>query len=90
MSHEPIETFTVEHDIPTGDTRRITRMPDDYEWEPDVRDDEEDPVRTAVFQAIGAASICWERVEEAGVFDSTLARTIGDGLMKFLEPHLAR
>jgi hypothetical protein len=35
----------------------------------------------AVYQAIGAASMCWEDVAKAGVFDSTRAKEIGDDLL---------
>lgn len=38
----------------------------------------------AIFQAIGAASMCWENVGEAGVFDSTRAKEIGDALIEQL------
>ncbi len=62
-------------------------LPDGYEWNPEVADRDPEAVRTAVFQALGAASICWEHVEEAGVFDSDLALKIGNGLLKFLDEH---
>lgn len=35
----------------------------------------------AVYQAIGAASMCWEDPGGAGVFDSTRAKAIGDLLL---------
>lgn len=35
----------------------------------------------AVYQAIGAASMCWEDVAKAGVFDSDRAKAIGDALL---------
>lgn len=38
----------------------------------------------AVFQALGAASTCWENLSGAGVFDSTRAKDIGDGLLEFI------
>lgn len=44
-----------------------------------------DELRTAVFEALGAASTCWENLEGAGVFDSTRAKEIGDGLMAKLD-----
>lgn len=34
-----------------------------------------------VFQALGAASTCWETLNGAGVFDSTRAKAIGDELV---------
>ena len=39
----------------------------------------------AVFQAIGAASVCWENMEGAGIFDSDRAKDIGDKLLAFIE-----
>jgi hypothetical protein len=42
----------------------------------------------AVYQAIGAASMCWEDVAKAGVFDSDRAKAIGDALLaKVAAPH---
>jgi hypothetical protein len=35
----------------------------------------------AVFQAVGAASACWENLEGAGVFQSDRAKEIGEELM---------
>lgn len=42
---------------------------------------EEEKKVSAIFQAIGAASTCWESLEHAGVFDSTRAKEIGDALI---------
>lgn len=39
------------------------------------------PVETAVYQALGAASVCWEDMTHAGVFDSDKAKEIGEALM---------
>lgn len=39
---------------------------------------------SAVFQALGAASTCWESLEHTGVFDSTRAKEIGEALLKEL------
>lgn len=36
--------------------------------------------REAVLQALGMASMCWESVEKAGVFDSVRAAAIGNAL----------
>jgi hypothetical protein len=52
-------------------------------WKPDIRDDEDGPLRAAVFQAIGAASTCWEEIPHS-VFDSTKAKWVGDGLLAYL------
>lgn len=38
-------------------------------------------LRTAVFEALGAASVCWATPEGAGEFDSRRAEDIGEGLM---------
>lgn len=43
----------------------------------------ETPVETAVFEALGAASVCWETPEGAGVFESDRAKQIGDELVAF-------
>jgi hypothetical protein len=42
-------------------------------------------LRQAVFQALGAASMCWESPGAAGVFKSELATVIGDELVAFIE-----
>lgn len=39
---------------------------------------------SAVFQAIGAASVCWESMTGAGLFDSGRAEEIGDALIEEL------
>jgi hypothetical protein len=46
-------------------------------------EDAED-LASAVFQALGAASVCWEFPEKAGIFDSTRAKAIGDGLLAWI------
>jgi hypothetical protein len=46
--------------------------------------DESITLHSAIFQALGAASMCWERPPE-GVFDSTRAKEIGDYLHGFLD-----
>lgn len=38
----------------------------------------------AVYQSIGAASVCWESMEGTGVFDSVGAKKIGDELIAFI------
>lgn len=35
----------------------------------------------AVFQALGAASMCWENMEGGGIFESDKAKVIGEALM---------
>lgn len=41
------------------------------------------PLETAVFQALGAVSMCWSETP-SGVFDSTRAREIGDKLIEVI------
>jgi uncharacterized protein YegP (UPF0339 family) len=43
-----------------------------------------DPLRSVIFQALGAASACWENLAGAGVFESDRAKAIGDDLLDFL------
>lgn len=43
-------------------------------------------IEEAVFQALGAASMCWEWPQFAGVFDSIRAQAIGEELMAWLRP----
>lgn len=38
----------------------------------------------AVFQALGAASVCWEHMEGTGIFQSDRAKAIGDELVEVL------
>lgn len=42
-----------------------------------------DEVKTAIFTALGSASMCWDPIP-SGVFDSTLASKIGHTLSKFI------
>jgi hypothetical protein len=49
-----------------------------FDWNYDT------PVDQAVFEALGAASTCWERLDLAGVFDGTRAKDIGNELLEFL------
>ena len=53
-------------------------------WSPDLRGDETDPLASAVQQAIGTASMCWEHPAGAGEFDSSQAAWVADGLLAFL------
>ena len=50
----------------------------------------EEKLETAVFQAIGAATVCWESVTDTGVFDSTRAKEIGDWLLEYIRGTYAR
>jgi hypothetical protein len=46
------------------------------------------PVHEIIPQAIGAASMCWEHPEGAGVFDSERASEIGEELLDILKKKL--
>lgn len=46
-----------------------------------------DPEKTLsenVFVSLGAASVCWENMSGAGVFDSSRAKVIGDELVEYI------
>lgn len=53
-----------------------------------TRAGEEPSVYEAVFQALGAASACWENLAGAGIFNSTRAKEIGDYLREFISSRL--
>lgn len=40
------------------------------------------PIEEAVFQALGAASVCWESMTGTGVFQDQEAKAIGDELLE--------
>src|SRR5438045_7518243 len=42
------------------------------------------PIEQAVFEALGAASACWENLEGAGVFESTRCKQIGEELVEYI------
>lgn len=46
-------------------------------------------LQEAVFQALGAASICWENIEAAGTFNSSRAKEIGEKLIAFIEDNIS-
>lgn len=50
-----------------------------------VSEGEELTLESAVFQALGAASTCWENMEGTGVFKSDECKEIGDVLLKFID-----
>lgn len=45
------------------------------------------PLETAVFQALGAASVCWDPMDGTGVFQSEQAKSIGDALVAYVRDH---
>lgn len=61
-----------------------TRKP----WTFDREDDGFLSLSSAVFQALGAASTCWESMADAGTFDDVRARQIGDALLEELDQHI--
>ena len=63
---------------------------DNVKWAPQFTREElevqspDEQLARAVFQALGAASMCWDDINQAGVFRSDLARSIGNGLLEWL------
>ena len=57
-------------------------MTDAQMWEPQDPED----MRAAVMQAMGSASMAWVETPQ-GVFDSDWAKTVGEGLIKWLSTH---
>lgn len=55
------------------------RTDDDFTFSPDH--DGSLSIKSAVFQALGAASVCWDDMIGTGVFDSDRAKRIGDALV---------
>lgn len=53
----------------------------DKPFEFKVQEGEPLTIETAVFQALGAASTCWESMEGTGVFDDQYAKAIGEALL---------
>ncbi len=51
--------------------------------------DDVETLHEAIFTAIGAASMCWEKPEGAGEFDSTRAAVIGEELERRINESLA-
>lgn len=44
------------------------------------KSDEDERLRSLIFQSLGEASVCWESMSGTGVFDSDRARNIGERL----------
>lgn len=42
-------------------------------------------LESAVFSALGAASVCWDSMENTGVFHSDRASQIGDELIEYIK-----
>lgn len=54
-------------------------------WRPSLDGTEEDPWLSVIYQAIGAASVCWIEQDGGRVFDSERAQSIALGLMAWIE-----
>jgi hypothetical protein len=63
--------------FPTHTERNYTVS--DFEFQPEH--DGTLSLESAVFQALGAASVCWENMSGTGVFQSERAKAIGDALL---------
>lgn len=64
------------------------RLREDRPFEFDTFEDEEDDetrLRSYVSQALGAASMCWDPRPGDQVFESEIAKKIGDALMKKID-----
>jgi hypothetical protein len=51
----------------------------------DAEVDYDELLSEVVFQALGAASACWENLSRAGIFESDRAKQIGDDLIADLK-----
>ena len=67
--------------------RRTAEMASDSQERPlwGVGSQQPTDLPDAVFQALGAASVCW--TDEERVFDSTRAKQIGDELLAWIDKH---
>lgn len=55
-----------------------------------LRGDEADPLVTAVFLCLGAASVCWDSMDGTGVFQSERAEAIGNELVAFIRARMTK
>ena len=51
--------------------------------------DECEDLRQAVYQAVGAASVCWESMAGTGVFSTTKACEVADALLQYVNERYA-
>ena len=56
-------------------------------WAPDLRG-ASDRLASAVGQAVGSASMCWENPAGAGIFDSDAASRVVTGLVQWIRTEL--
>ena len=57
-------------------------MTDDWKPTPDAS------LEQAIREAVGTASMCWEHPENAGVFDSTRALWVSNGLIRWIQDNM--
>jgi hypothetical protein len=60
------------------------RSDDDFDFDFAPEHDGSLSIESAVFQALGAASVCWESLSGTGVFDSDRAKRIGERLLELI------
>lgn len=58
----------------------MSREPFDFYW----GEGETPTLTAAVYQAVGAASVCWENMSGTGVFDDVRAREVAERLLRFI------
>jgi len=66
-------------------TTNTTTKPFEFQWGSDGPS-----LSAAVYQALGAASSCWENLADAGEFQSTRALAIGEALMEYINEEQGR
>lgn len=54
-------------------------------WEPQFIEGDTDELAIAVYQAVGAASTCWDNLEGAGIFNDRKAVWVAAGLLRWIE-----
>jgi hypothetical protein len=63
------------------------------EWEDgphilfDGSETEPTDLESVIFQALGAASVCWDNMLVSGTFDSTRAKAIGEEALSWIKAH---
>lgn len=66
---------------PTFDNTGLWEEP----WTPAKREGEEIPISQIVQEAVGSASMCWENVNKAGIFNSERAQWVAGGAIAAIE-----
>lgn len=56
-------------------------------WGFTEHEDEELTLKSAVYQAVGGASACWENLRGAGVFREDMATEVAEALLAFIHNH---